>query len=188
VIDKDKSKVVDKGKGKMVVPEKPKKAEFIPLQTGGAFKIYKPKDLVPPAPLVTQPAKKSLVLKNKPVNTSPLVARLLKLVDEEEELEAQQPLEATLRPISLVPTPSEESEVKVIEAPLVKKRKLVKGVEAVAPTVDEAQNVANFLSAWREWMPIPSVPCMAEVEAFLANEPIEVNPVNLAKPALEEPL
>jgi hypothetical protein len=138
VIDKGKSKVVDKGKGKMVVPKKPKKAKFIPLQTGGAFKIYEPKDLIPSAPLVTQPAKKSPILKNKPVNTSPLVARLLKLVDEKEEREAQQPFEAALRPISLVSTPSEESEVKVIEAPLVKKRKLVKGVEAIAPTVDEA--------------------------------------------------
>jgi hypothetical protein len=46
--------------------------------------------------------------------------------------------------------------------------------------------VANFLSARSKWMPIPYVPCMAEVEAFLANEPIEVSSVNLAKPALDE--
>ena len=37
-------------------------------------------------------------------------------------------------------------------------------------------------------MPKPSVPCMVNVEAFLANEPIEVSPVNVAEPLLEESL
>jgi hypothetical protein len=70
-------------------------------------------------------------LKKKPISTSPQLAKLLKLVDKEEELEAQQPLEAALGPTLAALTPSEESDVEVIEAPLMKKRKLIKGVEAV---------------------------------------------------------
>ena len=37
-------------------------------------------------------------------------------------------------------------------------------------------------------MPKPYVPCMENVEAFLANESIEVSPINVAEPLLEEPL
>ena len=69
-----------------------------------------------------------------------------------------------------------------------KKRKLLKGVEVAVPSVDEAQNVANFLAARRKRMPKSSVPCMKNVEAFLANEPIQVSSVNVAEPLLEEQL
>jgi hypothetical protein len=98
------------------------------------------------------------------------VARVLKLVDEDEDLETQQPLEAASGPVSTVPTPCEESDVEVIEVPLLKKRKLTKVVKVVVPKVKEAQNVANFLAARRRQMPKPSVPHAANVEAFLANE------------------
>ena len=46
MVDNGKSKVVDKGKGKMAKPGNP---AFIPLRIGGAFKIYEPKDPVPPS-------------------------------------------------------------------------------------------------------------------------------------------
>jgi hypothetical protein len=51
--------VLDKGKGKMVKPEKPKKLESIPLWVGVAFNIYKPKDPVPLAPPVIETVKRS---------------------------------------------------------------------------------------------------------------------------------
>jgi hypothetical protein len=76
----------------------------------------------------------------------------------------------------------------VIEGPLLKKMKLTKVVKVVVPQVEEAQNVANFLAARRRQMPKPSVPHAANVEAFLANEPIKVSPVNVAEPTLEESL
>ena len=50
LVDNNKSKKVDKGKGKIIEPEKPKK---LTLQTGGAFKIYEPRALVPSEPTVT---------------------------------------------------------------------------------------------------------------------------------------
>ena len=40
VAGKGKSNQLDKGKGKMIEPEKPKKAVPFPLQTGGVFKIH----------------------------------------------------------------------------------------------------------------------------------------------------
>jgi hypothetical protein len=98
---------------------------------------------------VTQLAKKSSILKKKPFDIPPQVAIVLKLVDEEEDLEVQQPLEAALGPILTAPTPSEESDVEMIEAPLVMKRKLTKRAEATAPEL-EARNVANFLAAQRK--------------------------------------
>ena len=91
--------------------------------------------------------KTSPAIKRKPVESPPRAARVLKLVDDEEDLKAQQPLKVTLGPVPTALTPSEESDVKVIEAPLVKKRKLVKGVEVAIPSIDEAQNVANILAA-----------------------------------------
>ena len=87
--------------------------------------------------------KKSLVLKKKPVETPLRVARVLKLVDEEEDFEAQQPLEAALGLVLTAPTPGEESEVEVIEAPLVKKRKLVKTIKVAVSQIKVTQNVAN---------------------------------------------
>ena len=56
VADKSKLKM-DKGKGKVIEPEKPKKATPFPLQTCGAFKIYE-KDPVPLAPPVIQLVKR----------------------------------------------------------------------------------------------------------------------------------
>ena len=66
----------------------------------------------------------------------------------------------------------------MIEASLVKKRKLTRGVGGAAPEVQK-KGVASFLAARKRPMPKPSVPCMANVETFLANEPIEVSPVNV---------
>jgi hypothetical protein len=75
----------------------------------------------------------------------------------------------------------------VIEAPLVKKRKLTKAVEATI-LEDDAMNIASFLAARRKQMPKPFVPCIADVKAFLANEPVEASSVNAAEPILVEPL
>ena len=44
---------MDKGNGKMIEPEKPKKAAPFPLQTGGVFKIHN-KDLAPLALAIIQ--------------------------------------------------------------------------------------------------------------------------------------
>ena len=84
VVDKGKSKKVDKGKGKMIEPEKPKKDTPSPLQTCGAFKIYE-KDPAPPVLPVIQQVKRE---RKRLVEGPPKVARLLKLVDEEEDLKA----------------------------------------------------------------------------------------------------
>jgi hypothetical protein len=123
--------------------------------------------------------KKTSSLEKRPADTPPHVARVLKLIDESEDLEAQQPLETAPGPIPTVPTPGEELDVEVVEASLVKKRKLTKAVEVAAPEV-ETKNVASFLATQRKQMPKPSVPCMVDIEAFLANEPFEASPVNAA--------
>ena len=60
-------------------------------------------------------------------------------------MEAQQPLKAAPTLVPIAPTLREESKVEEIEAPLVRKRKLLKGVHVAAPKV-EAKNVANFLA------------------------------------------
>ena len=143
MVNNNKSKKVDKGKRKMIEPEKPKK---LALQVGKAFKIYEPRAPVPPKPPVTQPAKKSPIPKKKPVETSPRVARILKLVDEDEDFKVQQPLETIPGFVSMALTPDEELEVEVIKAPLVRKRKLVKGVDVTAPEA-ESKNMANFMAA-----------------------------------------
>ena len=121
------------------------------------------------------------------VEAPPRIARLLKLVDEEEDTEVPQPLKTVPGPVPTAPTPREESDVEVIEASLVKKRKLIKGVAAVAPEA-KLNRMANFLAARRKQPLKPDVPNVAKVEAFLANKPIEVSPVNVAGPVLEEPL
>ena len=46
------------------------------------------------------------------------------------------------------------------------------------------KNVANFLAARRKQMPKSSIPRMTDVEAFLANKPIEASSVNAVKPVL----
>jgi hypothetical protein len=78
--------------------------------------------------------------------------------------------------------------------PLLKKRKLkkvrepkVSMVEPTAPVV-EAANMAGFLAARWKKAALPSVPRLAEVEAFIANELVLAIPVNAAKPIKKEPL
>ena len=181
---------MDKGKGKMIEPEKPKKAVPFPLQIGGAFKIYE-KAHVPLASPVAQPVKRE---KKKSVAGPPRVAKVLKLVDDEEDLEAGQPIEAVSGPVPKVLAPIEELKVKVIEAPLVRKRTLKKVAGAIAREVDptipvvEVVSVANFLPAQRKQVPPPSVQLMVDVEAFLANELVEAIPVNTVKSVAEEPI
>ena len=67
-----------------------------------------------------------------------------------------------------------------------KKRKLTRGVGGAAPEV-EKKGVASFLAARKRPMPKPSMPCMANVEVFLANEPVVASQI-ATEPLLEEPL
>ena len=85
-------------------------------------------------------------------------------------------------------TPREELEVDVIEAPLIRKRTLRKVADdaALKAKPAAAMNVANFLANRRKQIPPPFVLPMAEVEAFLANEPVEAISVNVVKPVAEE--
>jgi hypothetical protein len=90
----DKSTKVDKGKGKMVEPEKPKKTTF-PVQTGENFKIREPRL---PSPLVlpiAPPIKKSPLVEGRRTEVHPKVVRALRLA-EEEELKVEKPIKATL--------------------------------------------------------------------------------------------
>jgi hypothetical protein len=83
----------------------------------------------------------------------------------------------------------------------VRKRKLKKVVESVAPEIEPAAkvieiaaltvkvvNVARFLAAWRKQAPPPSMSHMADVKAFLANELVMAVLVNVLEPTIEEPL
>ena len=90
------------------------------------------------------------------------MARVLKLVDEEEEAMVEKPVEAASIPAPGIPTPREDSEVEVIEAPLMRKRKLKKAVEAAAPKAvsTAAATMANFLAARRRQALPPLVPRM----------------------------
>jgi hypothetical protein len=143
----------------------------------------------------------------KKVEVPSRVARALKLADEE-ELEAEMPVKAVVEPTPLVPVPAEESDVQVIKAPLVKKRKLNKAVEPTvrvtepsasvikpatrvietATPMAKAVNMVGFLAARRKQAPPPSVPRMADVEAFLANEPVLAVLVKVLEMAAEKPL
>jgi hypothetical protein len=76
-----KPKVVDKGKAKVVDTGKPAKVVY-PIMTGGDFKIREPKVPTPPSLPINPPAKKGLLVE-KP-EKPPKVARVLKLLDEEE--------------------------------------------------------------------------------------------------------
>jgi hypothetical protein len=71
-------------------------------------------------------AKKSSVADRKKVEVPPKVARALRLADEDES-DSVKPVEATPKTTPLAKAPTEESDVQVIKAPLVKKRKLKKG-------------------------------------------------------------
>ena len=105
-VGKGKSKQIDKGKSKMIEPEKPKKAALFPLQTGGVFKIHD-KDPAPPAPEVTQ-----LVQGEKdPTEAARRMARVLKLVDKEDDVEAGKHTEVASVPVPKPSTPREESKL-----------------------------------------------------------------------------
>jgi hypothetical protein len=115
VTDKGKFAKVDKGKGILIEPERPEKVVY-PIQTGGVFKIREPR-----AP--TPPAKKSPQVEKKNIGVSPKVVRALRLADKEES-DVEKTVEATPEQTPLSKVPADESDVQVIEAPLVKKRKL----------------------------------------------------------------
>jgi hypothetical protein len=78
---------------------------------------------------------------------------VLKLVDEEKDLEAQQPLEATLGPILIVLSSWRGVRCRSDRGSSCEEEEADKGVEAAAPQVIEAQNVANFLAARRKQCP-----------------------------------
>ena len=86
----------------MIEPVKPKKATPFPLQTGGVFKIHD-RDPAPTTPIVPQPVQG---VKN-PTEAPPRVARVLKLVDDEDDIEAGQPTKVTSVPVPKAPTPRE---------------------------------------------------------------------------------
>ena len=167
----------------MIEPEKPKKIARFPLQTDGVFKIYD-KDPAPLAPVVTQLVKREKKLAEAPSR----VAKVLRLVDYEEDLEVEEPAKVTSVLVPKAPTLGEESEVKVIEVPLVRKRtpKKVANVATPEAILAVAMNVASFLANQRKQAPLPSVPPMAEVEAFLANELMEAILVNAVELVAEE--
>jgi hypothetical protein len=185
-----KPKVVDKGKEKVVDTGKPAKVIY-PIMTGGDFKIREPKVSTPPSLPVNPPTKRGPLVE-KPVKP-PKAARVLKLQDEEESPEAGGPAKNLLDPTRRTHSAAEES-VKVVEAPLVKKRRLTKaaGKDVPAagsgPKVDEVAGVARFLASRRKKAVLPSIPPMVEVEKFIANEPVLAVPVAVAKVADEKPL
>jgi hypothetical protein len=78
------------------------------------------------------------VVERKKVEVPPKVVRALKLVDEEDESEAEKPTKAAPQTNPLAKIPAEKSNVQVIEAPLVKKRKLKRGTEPTALVVEPA--------------------------------------------------
>ena len=131
----------------MVEPKKPKKATQFPLQIGGVFKIHD-KDPAPPAPMVTHPIKREKKLTEAPAR----VAWVLKLVDDEDDLEAGKPAKATSIPVPRAPTLGEASKVEVIKVPLARKMTLKKVADAAASEAVPAVvvNVANFLANRRK--------------------------------------
>jgi hypothetical protein len=146
---------------------------------------------MPVLPIVP-PVVKSLVVPRQKVGSPPRVVRALVLADEEDELEVEEPVTATLEPTPLVEASAEESDIQVVEAPVVKRRKLTKETEPTVPVVEPAApligtavppiqtaNVAGFLAARRNQAPPPSVPQAEEVAAFLANEPVLAVPMNV---------
>ena len=162
-VSKGKSKQMDKGK--MIEPEKPKKVVPFPLQTGRVFKIHN-KDPAPLAPTILQPEKKE----ERPIEVPSRVAKVLKLVDDEEDLETGEPVKVASVPVQKASTPEEKSKVEVIEAPLIRKRTLKKAADDVGleATLTVVVSMANLLANRRKQIPLPSVLSMATFEAFLA--------------------
>jgi hypothetical protein len=185
-----KPKFVDKGKAKVVDTGKPTKAVY-PIMNGGDFKIREPKVPTPPSLPVNPPAKRGL-LEEKP-EKPPKVARVLRLLDEEESPEAGGPAKDLPGPAHKTHSASEES-VEVVEAPLVRKRRLAKAAgpdvpaAGTGPLVDEVADITGFLASRRKKAVPPSVPPLVEVEKFIANEPVLAVPIAVAKVAEEEPL
>jgi hypothetical protein len=185
-----KPKVVDKGKAKVVDTGKHAKVVY-PIMTGEDFKIREPKVPTPPSLPVNPSAKKGL-LEEKP-EKPPKVARVLKLLDEEESPKAGGPAKDLPGSARKTHSAVEES-LEVVEAPLVKKKRLTKvagaDVPAVGtgPPIDEVADVVGFLASQRKKAVPPSVPPLMEVEKFIANEPVLAVPVTVAKVAEEEPL
>jgi hypothetical protein len=177
-----KPKAVDKGKAKVVDTGKPAKAVY-PVMTGGDFKIREPKVPTPPSLPINPPPEEGLA--KKPEET-PKVARALKLLDEEESPEAGGPAKDLPGPVPKTHSATDES-VEVVEAPLVKKRKLTRAA-GIDPKVDEAAGVAGFLASRRLNAAPLSIPPLGEVEKFIANEPVLAVPVAVARMAEEEPL
>ena len=116
------------------------------------------------------------------------MARALKLVNDEDDLEAGEPAEVVSVPIQKPPTLEKDSIIEVIEAPLVRKRTLKRAADAaiLEATPAATMNMANFLANRRKQIPPPSVLPMAAIEAFLANKPVEVVPVNVIELVAEE--
>jgi hypothetical protein len=172
--------------------------------------------------LVRSPIWKSPLIEGTKTEAHPKVVRALRLVDEEES-EVEKPVEATPAPTPRTEAPAnmqgvkephegapketaqdrvsaEESDVEVVEAPLIKRKKLERAsepttlevnpvmfvAETTAPAVNVVQ-VAGFLAACRSQAPPPSVPRVEEVIAFIANEPIPAIPMNVAG-LVDEPL
>jgi hypothetical protein len=185
-----KPKVIDKGKAKVVDTGKPAKVIY-PIMTGGDFKIREPKVPTPPSLPINQPAKRG-PLAEKP-EKPPKAARVFKLLDEEGSPEASGPVKDLLDPARRTHSAAEES-VEVVEAPLVKKRRLTKAAGSDVPAagngpqVDEVAGVAGFLASRRKKAALPSIPPVVEVEKFIANEPVLAVLVAVAKVADEEPL
>jgi hypothetical protein len=124
-----KPKVVDKGKAKVVDAGKPVKAVY-PIMTGGNFKIREPRISTPPSLPVNPPAKEGLLVE-KP-EKPPKVARALKLLDEEESLEAGGLVKDLPGSARKTHSAAEES-VEVFEAPPIKRRKLTKAAGEDVP-------------------------------------------------------
>jgi hypothetical protein len=124
-----KPKAVDKGKAKVVDTRKPAKAVY-PVMTGGNFKIREPKIPTPPSLPINPPAKEGLQAEKpeKPLK----VARALKLLDEEENPKAGGPTKDVPGSARKTHSATDES-VEVVEAPLVKKRKLTRAAGTGAP-------------------------------------------------------
>ena len=118
------------------------------------------------------------------------MARVLKLVDDEDDLETGEPVEVVSILIQKASTLEEESDIEVIEVPLVRKRTLKKVVDAAIPEAAPAAavNMANFLANRGKQIPPPSVSSMMAVEAFLANVPVEAVLVNVIKSVAEKPI
>jgi hypothetical protein len=185
-----KLKIVDKGKAKVIDTGKPEKVKY-PIMTGGDFKIREPKVPTPPPLPIAPPVKKDS-LREKAKKPSK-VARVLKLLDEKESPEAGGAVKDQPQPTPQIQVAVEES-VEVIEAPLAKKRKLTKVAGTKVPVVGtttpivEAVDVVGFLASRRKKVVLPSVPPLAEVEKFIANEPVLAVPVAVAQMVEEGPL